>query len=264
MSNYSSHSVVIEANDQGDKEYENDASHIQENYLVFRSFVGSEDIQKLLVEEAMHCHYQHTKNNTQDVIQLDSCSNGSLKLDLGIVCGGDLTKILPNAIAVAERAFKYASSIFANRKSTTKAKTLKVIASGPLSGLSLLYGINSSMSPHYDSPTIPGRREEWLCLMSFGNTMMFRCNDNIFAVDSGDVIVMDSMAVLHGVEQIVQDKSDPTLSLKLGLPLTQSRLGILFWRGRTVTSSKLQVLSNVEDSDFEGVDLLFNNENDDL
>jgi hypothetical protein len=254
----------IEASDRYNNENNTFPLPAQENCFAFRSFVGSEEIQQLLVEEVLQCHYRNkgigADDNDKNLIQWDSSSKTSLKLDLGIPCGGDLSYLLPNAVAVARRAFQRASSIVA--KATTKAKSLKLISNGPLSGLSLLYGIEGSMSPHYDSPTQPGQREEWLCMMSLGNSMMFRCNDDIISVHSGDVVVMDSMAVLHGVERIVPDESDPSLSLRLGLPTTQSRLGIIFWQGR-IASPEAPLFIAGEDISLDGVDSLFDDGCDD-
>jgi hypothetical protein len=70
-------------------------------------------------------------------------------------------------------------------------------------------------------------------MMSLGHALLFRCDDQIIRVESGDVLVMDSMSVLHGVEGVVGDGS---FYKEVGLPIP-SRLGILFWQGRTATSS---------------------------
>jgi hypothetical protein len=70
-------------------------------------------------------------------------------------------------------------------------------------------------------------------------------------LQSGDVLVMDSMAVLHGVESIVDvDNSGGWCDEKadLGLPIS-SRLGILFWQGQDpvdkVSSASLTLVEGV-------------------
>ena len=208
----------------------------KEKFFVFQSFVDNDDLQRLIAEEALKCHSRNEElkgNNQVDGMDMDSISSSkaSLKLNLGIPCGGDLNCILPNAVAVARRAFEQAASV---TKSKSTAKTLGMIATGPLSGLSPLYGVDAIMLPHYDSPTQPGQREEWLCMMSFGNTMVFRCDDEILSIQSGDVLVMDAMATLHGVERIVPDINVPPMCSRIGFPMPQVRLGILFWQGRLV------------------------------
>jgi hypothetical protein len=147
-------------------------------------------------------------------------------------------------------------------KAKSTAETLQTISNGPLSGLSLLYGVDAAMLPHYDSPTQPGQREEWLCMMSFGNTMIFRCDDDTLMIQSGDVIVMDAMATLHGVERVVLDDNMPPMCSLIGLPIPQVRLGILLWQGRLSPRCK-DVVRPVEDVNLEGSIGLFESDNDD-
>jgi hypothetical protein len=179
-----------------------------------------------------------------------------LKLNLGISCGGDLSCIIPNAVAVARKAFQQASNI---AKSTNTAQMLRTISNGPLSGLSLLYGVDAAMLPHYDSPTQPGQREEWLCMMSFGNTMIFRCDDETITIYSGDVLVMDAMATLHGVDRILQDDNLPPICSHIGFQIPQVRLGILFWQGRLVPERNDNVTAN-DDVDLDGAINLFDSD----
>jgi hypothetical protein len=165
-----------------------------------------------------------------------------------------------------------------NGKSTTTS-----ITTTPLTGLSLLYGPLASMSAHYDSPTQPGQREEWLAMMSIGSSIIFRCNDELIQLDSGDVVVMDSMATLHGVERVlavgvstgegmnddVGDSNRATNNInyaELGLQ-TPCRLGLLFWRGRPKDKAALTLPSQDEEltpgeSLLDGVGDLFADESD--
>jgi hypothetical protein len=143
----------------------------------------------------------------------------------------------------------------------------------PLTGLSLLYGPLASMPAHYDSPTQPGQREEWLAMISIGSSIIFRCNDELIRLDSGDVIVMDSMATLHGVERVLVSTTDESGGwnhvnhTELGLP-TPCRLGLLFWQGRP-TDEKASAFSSHDEEEvtpseclLDGVGDLFADESD--
>ena len=234
---------------------------VKEKFFVLRSFVGPDETQRLIADEVLNCHYRNEELNGNKtspglIANYTSSSKTSLKLNLGISCGGDLSDILPNAVAVVRRAFDHASNI-AKNKST--AKTLQTISNGPLSGLSLLYGLDAAMVPHYDSPTQPGQRDEWLCMMSFGNTMIFRCDNDTITIQSGDVIVMDAMSTLHGVERIVPDDNMPLICSRIGFPIPQVRLGILLWQGRVMPVYK-DVLGPVDDVDLEGSIGIFDND----
>jgi hypothetical protein len=228
-------------------------------FFVFRSLVESEEDQRRLVDEALLCHAQN-QGNSHDFRDIQSISTlkTSLKLNLGISCGGDLTSILPKAAYVARRCLEMASTQAADAASTS----LKLIANGPLSGLSLLYGLGASMPLHYDSPTKPGQREEWLAMITLGNSVAFRCNSEVLILHSGDALVMDSMAVLHGVDRIVADTSECPICHRIGLPNVQSRLGILFWQGKNTSASFSSTRSEdfVPLDDFH-VDSLFGSEN---
>jgi hypothetical protein len=228
-------------------------------FFVFRNFVGSEDRQRRLVNETLQCHAHNeaTKggHDVSTMWQSIGTSKTSLNLNLGIPCGGDLTHVLPDAALLARQAFLQASMETTN--ATTK--TLQSLAQGPLSGLALLYGVEASMPSHYDSPTQPNQREEWLVMMTLGNTVVFRCDNEIISLHSGDALVMDSMAVLHGVDRIVPDHSDHPICSVINLPDLQVRLGILFWQGRDEPKQKAPLLSE-EGIHFVGMDGLFDEE----
>lgn len=230
---------------------------INPKFFVFRSLVDSEEDQKGLVEEALFCHSQN-QGGSQDVMremQLSSTSQTSLKLNLGIPCGGALTNILPKSVAVARQALHIAS----RQVPAASSKSLHMLAHGPLSGLSLLYGVDASMPSHYDSPTQPGQREEWLAMITLGNSVAFRCNNEILILHSGDVLVMDSMAVLHGVERIVADDNENPICSRIGMPFLQARLGILLWQGKEMQNSIPSTRSH-DGIDVFGIDCLFDAE----
>lgn len=109
------------------------------------------------------------------------------------------------------------------------------------------------MSPHYDSPTQPGQGQEWLAMLTVGKSVDFVCNNDVITLTSGDALVMDSMAVLHGVKGIVQDNNS------IELPVKGSRLGVLLWQARSVAN----VFINGDNDDVDGVNMLFQDDSDD-
>lgn len=234
-------------------------------YAVFRSFINVEE-QRLLVRESLQCHLKNSTDKLQKgdvddgtVMSTDwnhmETSSTSQTFQLGVRCGADLTPVLPLAAAVAKRAFRQATLLqepqLGDASSIPALETLSQ-PSVPLAGLALLYGLKASMPPHYDSPTQPGQREEWLIMMTMGRDVRFRCDDDIVQLQSGDVLVMDSMAVLHGVESIVDTNNGGCDEDDLGLPIA-SRLGILFWQGQ----SHVDKVDSASFSVVEGVGSLF-------
>ena len=189
----------------------------RKRYVVLRGFLAA-DVQQELIAEVLACHYRNAGVSPSSVLTGES----SLRLELGIATGGSLDAVLPQACARIREAFRQASC-----ETVPKLRSLSA-DSTPLTGISLLYGPESVMKSHYDSPTQPGQRDEWLAMLSIGNPVLFRCNERIETLNSGDALVMDSMAVLHGVEGIV-----PIDGADFGLPVQGSRLGILMWRARS-------------------------------
>lgn len=223
------------------------SSNKPKKFIVLRSFLGDDDA-RLLVQEVLACHGRNGSDDLTTTSAAAQSSASSLQLDLGIPCGGDLNAVLPRAVAVARRAYQEAAGL----QPSDRNRLLK-IAQGPLSGLSLLYGLSASMASHYDSPTQPGQREEWLAMVTLGNSALFRCNDEVVELHSGDALVMDSMSVLHGVDGVLVDDSAPTMSTKLGLPMAQARLGILLWQGRDMSRPP----SSIQEAVVEGMHDLF-------
>jgi hypothetical protein len=197
----------------------------EKKYAVLTSFLTMQE-QRQLVSDALTCHAQHSLSGT--VWTGVGTSTASFPLKLGIGCGGDLSRTLPFAVDLARRAFA-SSSMHHNVKDCT------------LTGLSLLYGPNATMNAHCDSPTQPQQREEWLVMMTVGNSVRFRCNDELLLLHSGDALVMDSMAVLHGVQEIVV--CDPDMAPILGLPVPGSRLGVLLWQGSSPMNASASNMS---------------------
>jgi hypothetical protein len=185
-------------------------------FAVLKSFLTKEE-QKRLVEDVLKCHTQQSSSGSTGWTDM-ATSTASFPLKLGIKCGGDLMETLPFAVDLARRAF--ASSSFLPHNVGDRCS---------LTGLALIYGPNATMNAHCDSPTQPHQREEWLAMMTVGNSVRFRCNDELLLLHSGDALVMDSMAVLHGVQEIVA--SDPDMAPTVGLPVPGSRLGVLLWQG---------------------------------
>ena len=93
-----------------------------------------------------------------------------------------------------------------------------------LDGVALLYGINAKMEQHTDSLSRPDiTNEEWTFTINIGCDIQFTLNGKTVTAHSGDVLIMDSRAVMHGVERIIP-KTCP-----LFLPLQNARFGIVCW-----------------------------------
>jgi hypothetical protein len=115
------------------------------------------------------------------------------------------------------------------------------------------------MKPHYDSATQPNQKEEWLCILSLGLTAVFRCDKERLYLESGDALVMDSMAVLHGVDRVLLDPEacEQPSWRKAGLPFP-SRLGLVVWQGRaSVSETGNDGGQEAPNAMLEGMDALF-------
>lgn len=212
-----------------------------ERYMVLESFL-SLDEQRAIVGEVLTCHQLHGQDG--EGLKLDLGQSTSMKMELGIGCGEDLSSKLKVSVHASRRAFQVASENFLPM--TSALRTLSDPTT-PMTGLSLLYNPSASMSAHYDSPTQPGRMEEWLCSFTLGMPCLFRLNECVIALKSGDALVMDSMAVLHGVERILESRGDDICS-QVGLPV-EGRLGVLLWHGRLSvdTYSDIPVVEGLSD-----------------
>lgn len=221
-----------------------------ERYLVLRSFLTRQE-QEELKEEVIQTHLENSLSPLFQAVH----ATASIPLNLGIPCGADVENQLPFASQLSRRAFDHAWHTFPEEQS------LRILSSPdccPLTGLALLYGPKANMSPHFDSPTQPGQRHEWLVMMTVGKAVEFICNDNRITLSSGDVLVMDSMAVLHGVQGIIPD--DCTIEL----PLQGSRLGVLLWQARRVDPREVRAHEEQEeDGDHvDGIQMLYQHDDD--
>lgn len=233
--------------------------------VVLSSFLTLEE-QQDLVQEVLQAHRLSSTESLSSSFQESSTSSQSIKLNLGIACGGDLSFVTPTAVGISRRVFRGA---FARpddgwgSMGPPRPQALQILScpGTPLTGTALLYGPNASMPAHYDSPTQPLQREEWLCILSVGLTAVFRCNNDRVELRSGDVLVMDSMAVLHGVEEILQPKEcdDDDIWERVGLPWP-SRLGIIMWHGKLASSASDAVAVDI--MAFEGMATMFDGDGD--
>jgi D-ribose pyranose/furanose isomerase RbsD len=65
--------------------------------------------------------------------------------------------------------------------------------------------------------------------------------DELLLLHSGDALVMASMAVLHGVQEIVI--SNPDMAPTVGLPVPGLRLGLLLWQGSSSVDESVRNMS---------------------
>lgn len=228
----------------------------KERYIALRSFL-SLDEQEAITKEAFGCHYDNSDCGKNSFAPLVT-SKTSVKLELNIPCGAGLNDRLPLAVSLCRRAFVQAQEILKDDSLELLADSSLSIEEQRLTGLALLYGPNGNMTSHYDAPTQPGQRHEWLAMLTVGNAVEFCCNDDILILQSGDALVMDSMAVLHGVQGIVGTKSDSLSSSAFSLPIQGSRLGILMWQAAARVSENAAENEQDDDTvDLEGVNMLF-------
>lgn len=226
-------------------------------YVVYRQKLDADE-QSALAAEVWEAHRQNEGpvENLVDGIDHDSASR---KINLGVTTGGNLADVLPVSVGLARRALAWA------RHDRPKARQLANLVTDepPLTGLALLYGPAARMNAHYDSPTQPGQREEWLVLMTVGLPVLFRLNKSVERLLSGDVLVMDSMATLHGVEEILSDDSGLDFTA-LGLQVP-ARLGVLLWEGRqeSATRCRNDNQRSIDDAMVEGIQSLFGAEDED-
>lgn len=93
-----------------------------------------------------------------------------------------------------------------------------------LDGVSLLYGINAMMEQHTDSLSRPQiTNEEWTFTMNIGCDICFRLNGKNIIAHSGDIIIIDSKAVMHGVDKIIPN------TCPKDIPLSNARFGVVIW-----------------------------------
>lgn len=207
-----------------------------ERYIHLKGFLSEEEqhcLSKSALERHKVCQEQKLGSEYESEWQRLETSSSSIPLNMGLKGTGGPFVDMDSVVRYSKRAFGEASRYFS---SVGQGKISEAIdrlrhEEAKLTGISLLYGPNGSMLAHYDAPTQPGRHDEWLVGFTVGADTYFRCNDKIVLLKSGDALVMDSMAVLHGVESIKSGKEAIDCSLKYELPSPGSRLGVLLWQG---------------------------------
>jgi hypothetical protein len=163
-----------------------------------------------------------------------------LQLDVGKPCPVDLL------IGLTREAYSKAKKVFpAEAPLQDKATESTVYTS-----IGLLYGPAAFMSEHTDSPTFVGKSHEWLVCFSIGNTIVYQLDGVEVNVQSGDCLVMNSMAVLHGVKGVLAHSSPEQC------PLQDARLGLLLWELQD-TSDLVLGNSSSEDLDLDCMGALF-------
>jgi hypothetical protein len=243
-------------------------SKVHERALVLKAFLTVHE-QLEITNEVLSCHRRNENDPRALLVLRDELESSprSITLNTGTSIGESIALPLPKAEKACRRAFHRAAPTLMKPNCDEKDEVpfphpLHVLAQPetPLTGTALVYGRNASMKPHYDSPTQPNQTEEWLCIISFGLTMVFRCDNDAFRVESGDALVMDSMAVLHGVESILPDPEGCAHSSwrQVGLP-SPSRLGLVVWQGRSfeAASNTSLIDCSVHDEAMEGMGALF-------
>ena len=92
-------------------------------------------------------------------------------------------------------------------------------------------------------------------MMTVGNPVDFVCNDQVLTLQSGDALVMDSMAVLHGVKAILPISGE---TARHKLPIEGSRLGVLLWQGKSIVGETSASIPTLEG----GLENLFGDDED--
>lgn len=126
-----------------------------------------------------------------------------------------------------------------------------------LTALGWLYGPQSSMVAHHDTPTFPGSKDEWLVSFNAGLTMNFEADGEPLPLASGDVVVMDTLAVKHGVLGILPGTAPAECSLQ------DARLGLLLWSSYNPDPKARATLAADEGAAAEGLSNLFPDSSDD-
>jgi len=121
----------------------------------------------------------------------------------------------------------------------------------PFMTIGWLYGENASMTAHYDAPSFQ-RAYEWVVSFNVGLTVVFIADDEELMLHSGDVLIMDTLNVKHGVTRVVQNSCPPWC------PLKKARLGLLMWESRNPDLVLREQLAMEAGSAVEGVENLFN------
>ena len=256
-------------------------------YVVYRDFLSHQE-QLDLAREVLLCHDNNNNSNNNGVSTTDWTSlndaTASSKINLGIPCGSSIELILPLAVKVSRQLFSRARHDIADAAAADddapESSSYRILSNlakehshhhhHHLTGLALLYGPKATMSPHYDSPTQPGQKQEWLCMMTMGATIHFLLDHVTVMMRSGDCLVMDSMAVKHGVVRIGEEQPQQQpqqqqhhSQMSQVLPIHGCRLGILVWQGRVIHNNDEEstgATNKIEEDQVDGMSMLFGDE----
>lgn len=236
----------------------NSRTEATKRYVHLKGFLTNEEQQEL-VRSTFECH----RSNSAHSDGHDKCDEWkslgtdtvSTSLNLGLAyTGAPMNNEMNPALTFSRRSFEDASKHYLDAGKCDLSVATSRLASPDecdITGIALLYGPNGKMLAHYDAPTQKGRRDEWLVGFSVGADTMFRCNDEVVLLKSGDALVMDSMAVLHGVEGICGQVSSVDVEQLYGLPFQGSRLGVLLWQSAEPSKNRM----DVSKAEAEGVDV---------
>lgn len=117
--------------------------------------------------------------------------------------------------------------------------------------LGWLYGPCSTMKPHFDSPTFEASEHEWLVSFNVGLSLEFSADDQVLVLQSGDVLLMDTLAVKHGVKRVIPGTAPPDC------PLKDARLGIMLWESYNPDLGERKSIAQSAETAVEGLQGLF-------
>jgi len=104
------------------------------------------------------------------------------------------------------------------------------------------------MPSHVDAPSRPESREQWLVSITLGLCIIFQVGDHRLHLRSGDVLVMDAMALMHGVVAVLADSAPADIALQ------DARLGLLLFEP---PPHRVRASSEQENDGIDGLGALF-------
>ena len=143
-------------------------------------------------------------------------SKASIGLDLGLEyhMGPWKNELV---VALARRAFARAVKKFEMKEMGMElSRQARMLEERELTGIALVYGPLARMVAHHDSASRPGQRHEWLAMITLGNAVRFRLGDEARVLFSGDALVMDAMATLHGVDGVLSPEEAEAVRIRGG------------------------------------------------
>jgi len=179
----------------------------------------------VVLKNFVDCEQQQCLTSSVGCDLIESpAGESSIGLDLHLPYhGGPISS--PFILDIFKHAFVAASKEYEDTGDDDIAKQVLAPSYTDLTGIALVYGPHGKMIAHHDSPVVPGRKFEWLAMITVGEAVQFTVDDEHVVLFSGDAMVMDAQSVLHGVDKVIHD---PTKETCVGLPI-DSRLGVLVW-----------------------------------